>query len=387
MFDELYHPEYNKLVTLGLLPILLIISMTDTHANPEDNDTKFISPSNNSQVQVGNLNITRPGSNTNSNLSDLELEVSEPSVKLYQPPKNSDVFSVNNFEFSIPKIKANDSKLDISNTDEFNGVYRLHKNSIQNNDTEISATHPSIPEIEPSQNSNGLFSISNKTQLFADAGKDRTVYEGTSVTLNGSNSMSKDSVVLSYAWKQIPNPNVTIGSANTMIWSFVAPSVSTDTTFTFELTVTNDKGITSTDDVNIIVRDGSSVRNEINMSNQFVKDARQNSNSGLEADLRDLVIQTLIDKNPVAKGEEQIIKIDLFDANSDDKINNATIKGQIMDSSKKIIKKFLMNNDSVNVSLNIPKNAKVGNFVVSVNASAPGYIYSNMDSNFRVQKQ
>jgi hypothetical protein len=46
-----------------------------------------------------------------------------------------------------------------------------------------------------------------------------------------------------------------------------------------------------------------------------------------------------------------------------------------------------MNNNTANVSLNIPKNAKVGNFVVSVNASAPGYISSNMDTNFKVQKQ
>jgi hypothetical protein len=385
----LYHPEYNKLVALGLLPILLIILITDTHANQENNDTKIISPSNNSKVQVSNLNITGSGSNTNSNISynSLELSNPEPSIILNHPSKNSDVFSINNFEFPVPEIKANDSEVDISNTAKFNGVYRADNNSKQKNDTQISATPPSILEIESSQNSNGLFSISNKTQLFADAGKDRTVYEGTSVTLNGSNSMSKDSVILTYAWKQIPNPNFTIESANTMIWSFVAPNVSTDTTFTFELTVTNDKGITSTDDVNIIVRGGNSVQNQINMSNQFVENARQNSNSGLEQEPRNLVIQTLIDKNPVAKGEEQNIKVELFDANSDDKINNAIIKGQIMDSSEKIIKKFSMNNNTANVSLNIPKNAKVGNFVVSVNASAPGYISSNMDTNFKVQKQ
>lgn len=385
----MYHPEYNKLVTLGLLPILLLILITDTHANPENNDTKIISQSKNSQVQVSNLNITGSVANTNSNINYNELKLSnpEPSINLNQPSKNSDVFSINNYQFAIPEIKANDSEVDISNTDEFNGVYRVDNNSIQKNDTQINATPPSILEIESSQNSSGLFSISNKTQLFADAGKDRTVYEGTSVTLNGSNSMSKDSVILSYTWKQIPNPNVTIGSANTMIWSFVAPNVSTDTTFTFELTVTNDKGITSTDDVNIIVRDGNSVRNEINMSNQFVEDARQNSNSGLELEPRNLVIQTLINNNTVTKGEEQIIKIDLFDVNSDDKINNATINGQIIDSSNKIIKKFSMNNNTANVSLNIPKNAKVGNFVVSVNASAPGYISSNMETNFQVQKQ
>lgn len=364
-----------------------MILTTHTYANLQNNSSKIISPSNNSHFEVGNLDITTAGSN-NSNLSDIESGISntEPSVKLNQASKNSDLFSIYNFELATPKNKANESKLDKSNNDQFNGIYTAHNNSIQNNDFQISATPPSILEIGSNQNSTNLYSTSNKTQLFADAGKDRTVYEGTSVTLNGSNSTSKDTVILSYAWRQIPNPNITIGSANTAIWSFVAPNVSTDTTLTFELTVIDNKGITSRDDVNIIVRDGNNVRNDINMSNQFVEGAEQNINSKLEPKQRNLVIQTLIDKNPVAKGEEQIIKIDLFDGKSDDKINNATIKGKIMDSSKKVIKKFSMNNDSVNVSLNIPKNAKVGNSVVSVNASAPGYISSNMDTNFRIQK-
>jgi len=381
----LYHREYTKFVALCLLPILLMILTTHTHANIQNNGSKIISPSNNSHFEVGNLDITTAGSN-NSKLSDIELGISniEPSVKLNQASKNSDIFSIYNFQLATQKNKANESKLDKSNNHQFNGIYTADNKSIQNNDFQISATPPSILEIESNQNSTNLLSTSNKPQLFADAGKDRTVYEGTSVTLNGSNSTSKDSVILSYAWRQIPNPNITIGSANTAIWSFVAPNVSADTTLTFELTVTDNKGKTSTDDVNIIVSDGNYIRNEINMSN--VEGAEQNINSKLEPKPRNLVIQTLIDKNPVAKGEEQIIKIDLFDGNSDDKINNATIKGQIMDSSKKVIKKFSMNNNSVNVSLNIPKNAKVGNSVVSVNASAPGYISSNMDTNFRIQK-
>ena len=381
----MYHTEYTKFVALCLLPILLMILTTHTHANLQNNGSKIISPSNNSHFEVGNLDITTAGSN-NSKLSDIELGISniEPSIKLNQASKNSDVFSIYNFQLATPKNNANESKLDKSNNHQFNGIYKADNNIIQNNDFQISATPPSILEIESNQNSTNLLSTSNKPQLFADAGKDRTVYEGTSVTLNGSNSTSKDSVILSYAWRQIPNPNITIGSANTAIWSFVAPNVSTDTTLTFELTVTDNKGKTSTDDVNIIVSDGNNVGNEINMSN--VEGAEQNINSKLEPKPRNLVIQTLIDKNPVAKGEEQIIKIDLFDGNSDDKISNATIKGQIMDSSKKVIKKFSMNNNSVNVSLNIPKNAKVGNSVVSVNASAPGYISSNMDTNFRIQK-
>ena len=382
----MYHTKYTKFVALCLLPILLMILTTHTHANLQNNGSKIIS-SNNSHFKVPNLDIMTAGSN-NSKSSDIELGISnkESSIKLNQASKNSDVFSFYNFELATPKNKANESELDKSNNDQFNEIYTADNNSIQNNDIQISGTPPSILEIESNQNSTNLFSTSNKTQLSADAGKDRTVYEGTSVTLNGTNSTSKDSVILSYAWRQIPNPNITIGSANTAIWSFVAPYVSADTTLTFELTVTDNKGITSTDDVNIIVRDRNNIRNEINMSNQFAEGAEQSINSKLEPNPRNLVIQTLIDKNPVAKGDKQIIKIDLFDGNSDDKINNATIKGKIMDSSKKVIKKFSMNNNSVNVSLKIPKNAKVGNSVVSVNGSAPGYISSSMDTNFRIQK-
>lgn len=363
-----------------------MILTTHTHANLQNNGSKIIS-SNNSHFKVPNLDIMTAGSN-NSKSSDIELGTSnkDSSVKLNQASKNSDVFSFYNSELATPKNKANESELDKSNNDQFNGINTADNNSIQNNDIQKSGTPPSILEIESNQNSTNLFSTSNKTQLSADAGKDRTVYEGTSVTLNGTNSTSKDSVILSYAWRQIPNPIITIGSANTAIWSFVAPYVSADTTLTFELTVTDNRGITSTDDVNIIVRDRNNIRNEINMSNQFAEGAEQSINSKLEPKQRNLVIQTLIDKNPVAKGDKQIIKIDLFDGNSDDKINNATIKGKIMDSSKKVIKKFSMNNNSVNVSLKIPKNAKVGNSVVSVNGSAPGYISSSMDTNFRIQK-
>ena len=381
------HSDYGKLVTICLLPVLFSILMTHTHANLQNNDIKIISPSNNSRIESVNLNITGIGSNK-SNLSETELGLlnPEPNIKLDKSTNNSDVFSTYNFDSAPPKSKLNESELNISNTGQINRIYRSENNSLLNKEIQKSTIPPSILEIESNLNSNSVFSNRNKTQLIADAGKDRTVYEGTSVTLNGSNSVSKDSIILSYSWNQIPNPNFTIASANTPIWSFVAPNVSTDTTFTFELTVTDNKGITSTDDVNIIVRDRNGVRNEVNISNQLVKGAEQNTNSDLESKPRNLIIQTLIDKNPVAKGDKQIIKIDLFDANSDDKITNATIIGQIMDSSKKIIKKFSMDNDSGNISLNIPKNAKVGNSVVSVNASAPGYITSNMHTNFRIQK-
>ena len=362
----------------------MLILTTHIHAELQNHEIEIIPPSIDSMNNFVNMNMNSTVSNiSNSSHTLLGLSNSEPSTEINPSSKNSDIFSIYDFSYIPQEMGINGSKLGGLEFGKSNRTYwsgnNMHHNNFQKN-----TILPSILGIDSTQNSTNDLN-SNRT-LFADAGKDQTVNEGASVTLNGSNSISKDSIILSYTWKQIPNPTITIGSANTAIWSFVAPMVSTDTTLTFELTVTNNKGMTSTDDVNIIVRDGNMIRNEKNMSNQLIQGANQDINhTTTESEPRNLVIQTLVDRNPVSKGEKQMIKIDLFDAKSDDKVNNATIKGQIMDSAKKIIKKFSMNNNSVNVSLTIPKNAKMGNSVVSVNASAPGYMSSNMDTYFRIQ--
>jgi hypothetical protein len=324
------------------------------------------------------------------NLSNIGSEFSEmvPTTSLGGQQQNSDVFSTNTFDLAIPFTKENETKYDSLITNDIERVNTTNvKSTLQDNKSQIStAAPPSILEIESNQNPNKFLSLSNNTQVVADAGLDRTVYESGSVILNGSNSKSNNSVILSYEWKQIPNPNITVGGANTMIWSFIAPYVSTDTTLTFELVVTDNKGLTSTDEVNINVRDGNKTVSEVELTDGFLAKESNKSKSDTPSELRNLVIQTLVDENSVSIGEEQVIKIDLIDANSDDRINNATIRVQILDSSEKIIKEFSENNDTLELSLKIPENAKVGDFVIRVNATAPGYISSNTDTNFKVEK-
>jgi K319-like protein len=375
MWKFTYDSEYHEIIE-GPNSLMAILSCLNL---PNDNLTKLYS------ININGIEK----SNTRQNLSNFSSEISDmvPNLKLNDPLEEGDVFSSKNFELAMPLTKSNETKSGSSNTDEFEKIYRTNiNNTLLDNDTQIGPVPPSILEIESNQNSNEFLSISNETRLIADAGNDQTVSEGTSVVLNGSNSKSNQSVILSYVWKQMPNPNITIGGANTMIWSFIAPNVSTDTTLTFELVVTDDRGITSTDEVNIIVRDGNNTHRQTNLNDGILAEEEQNGKSNVELQPRNLIIQTLVDKNPVSKDEEQVIKIDLIDANSDDKINNATIRGQIMDPSKKVIKEFLANDDSIKLTLNIPKNANVGNFVVSVNASAPGYLSSGTDTNFKVQK-
>jgi hypothetical protein len=101
----------------------------------------------------------------------------------------------------------------------------------------------------------------------ADAGSDLIVNEGSSISLNASESIDPDGIILSYIWKQNPHPLITLGDAETKIWTFTAPSVSSDTTFTFKLTVSDNNGLTGTDSTSVLVRDVSTSGPSLSSSN------------------------------------------------------------------------------------------------------------------------
>ena len=82
----------------------------------------------------------------------------------------------------------------------------------------------------------------------ADAGADQTADEGTTVTLNASNSSDPDDGIASYRWVQTGGPTVMLADAETVTPNFTAPEVSTDgASLTFRLTVTNNHGMEATD--------------------------------------------------------------------------------------------------------------------------------------------
>ena len=94
---------------------------------------------------------------------------------------------------------------------------------------------------------------------YTNAGPDQTVNENsTGVTLNGTGSTDPDGgIIASYSWVQTAgSPTVTLSGVNTATPSFTAPIVTTDTTLTFSLTVTDNDGLNSTaaDSVNILVK-------------------------------------------------------------------------------------------------------------------------------------
>lgn len=87
----------------------------------------------------------------------------------------------------------------------------------------------------------------------ADAGPDLAVLSATTVTLDGTASLDPDGAIVSYEWTQLSGTAVTLSGATTVTATFTAPSVKQPETLSFELTVTDDSGMHSTDQVTVTV--------------------------------------------------------------------------------------------------------------------------------------
>jgi hypothetical protein len=86
------------------------------------------------------------------------------------------------------------------------------------------------------------------TPPVADAGPDQTIDEGVTVTLDGSNSYDPDGAVVAYSWTQTAGTSVTLSDATAVQPNFTAPDVGQyGESLTFQLTVTDNSGLQSTD--------------------------------------------------------------------------------------------------------------------------------------------
>jgi len=89
----------------------------------------------------------------------------------------------------------------------------------------------------------------------ANAGADRTVNSGQSVTLTGTGAGGPTGTTYTYQWDQVSGPAAVINNANTASMTFIAPIVWTAASqrITFQLTV-HGAGVSGTDFVDVIVR-------------------------------------------------------------------------------------------------------------------------------------
>ena len=90
----------------------------------------------------------------------------------------------------------------------------------------------------------------------ADAGPDQIVDEGETVILDATGSSDPGDGIASYMWKQTSGIPVTLSYTTYTMPTFVTPPVDiTGTTLTFQLTVTDNGGLESSDEVSITIDD------------------------------------------------------------------------------------------------------------------------------------
>ena len=87
----------------------------------------------------------------------------------------------------------------------------------------------------------------------ADAGGDRSVMRASDVTVDGTASSDSDGSIVSFAWTQTAGPTVTLTNADQVQVSFTAPNLADPTDLEFELTVTDNDGLSASDSVTITV--------------------------------------------------------------------------------------------------------------------------------------
>ena len=120
----------------------------------------------------------------------------------------------------------------------------------------------------------------------ANAGSAMSFSSGVTVTLSGLGSTDSDGTIASYAWTQTAGPAVTLSSSTASQPTFTAPAVASSTILTFSLTVTDDRGATSSaSTVNVTITPLNTGNGDVSGAITFGRvpfaTAQQDANRGL----------------------------------------------------------------------------------------------------------
>jgi len=166
----------------------------------------------------------------------------------------------------------------------------------------------------------------------ANAGPDQEVLEFATVTLNGTSSTDVDGTITNYLWSQLSGANVTLSSPYDITPTFSAPSVNSQIILKFNLTVTDNSGDSSSDQVEITVNDSNDkddnnneeIEIEVEVNNNRtkikVKIGEEEFKFNLPKELTDeQIIQFIIDEFGLDRSlVEEIIDIQRNGNNNDD---------------------------------------------------------------------
>ncbi|MDM8552098.1 C1 family peptidase [Desulfobacterales bacterium HSG2] len=181
----------------------------------------------------------------------------------------------------------------------------------------------------------------------ANAGNDRTVDEGDTVTLDGSGSYDPDGSIASYLWEQIAGSSVTFSNSASARPIFTAPNVgSQGESLSFRLTVIDNDGAQDTDTCVVSISKNPLIVNVISPSNDseyYYSD--EISFSGYRNDDEDLIwrsnidgnigVGTLFEKSDLSVGVH-LITLSAIDSNGNAKSDAITLT--VKDTSHGVIR-------------------------------------------------
>jgi len=226
------------------------------------------------------------------------------------------------------------------------------------------------------------FDIQIQQPPSAQAGNNQTVTEGDAVSLDGSASTDADGIISSYLWEQLSGTSATLNNANTATASFNAPSVPANTTdeLIFQLTVTDDDGLTDTSSLSVFVQD------------VLVSNIAPNADAGPDQSVNENTLVTLTaasstdDGSIVAYLWQQTAGISSVTL-SDDTLVSPTFTAPLVDASNDVLSFQVTVTDDLGVqstaSVNITVN-DVDTPPTAVISDAAGTIISTLNNNSQV---